>query len=201
MGRGVNLPQCAVLAIRSRERVPLLEEEAYQWYPSFDNLGELLKHPNPSEALEWLMKILQHLTEDIKWPPNRIHLFGFSQGGTVAAELALNWWRSQKSGGSDGGLRALGSVVTVSGPLLSYPTLQPDDRCPSPLLMFYGSRDEQVTADDVKALSKGFMTVKDVKMAGEGGMPRSRDDWYPIMKFWSEVLGRRETSGAYEVVR
>jgi len=116
MGRGVNLPQCAVLAIRSRERVPLLEEEAYQWYPSFDNLGELLKHPNPSEALEWLMKILQHLTEDIKWPSNRIHLFGFSQGGTVAAELALNWWRSQKSGGSDGGLRALGSVVTVSGP-------------------------------------------------------------------------------------
>jgi predicted esterase len=180
--------------------VPLLYEEAYQWYPAFDQFGEFLKHPNPSDALEWLSKVLQHLTEDCNWPPNRIHLFGFSQGGTVAAELALKWWQLQKSENSDASLRALGSVVTVSGRLLSYPTLPQDARCPTPILFFHRSKDTEIKDDDVKALGKGFATVNDIEISGEGGMPKSRDEWFPIMKFWSDVLGRREMNGAYEVI-
>jgi predicted esterase len=216
MGQNLKLPQCAILALRAPEksvffifgsehdfktyaRVPFLYEEAYQWYSSFDQLGELIERPNPSSTLNWLMKVLIHLTDDCKWPPNRIHLFGFSQGGSVAAELGLKWWRSRKPNTDEQPL-ALGSIVTVSGPLLSFPTIAQDARFPGPILFFHWSNDPQVKPDDANAFSKGFILVRDTKIAGNGGMPRSRDEWLPIMSFWSDVMGRRGMSGAYEVV-
>lgn len=35
-----TLPQTAVLSVQAPLRVPLLEEEAWMWYDSFDALGE-----------------------------------------------------------------------------------------------------------------------------------------------------------------
>lgn len=35
-----SLPQTAVMAVQAPLRVPLLEEEAYMWWNSFDPLGE-----------------------------------------------------------------------------------------------------------------------------------------------------------------
>lgn len=40
LGRSLNLPQTAILCIQGPQKVPLLEEEAYQWWHSFDELGE-----------------------------------------------------------------------------------------------------------------------------------------------------------------
>lgn len=31
-------------------------------------------------------------------------------------------------------------------------------------------------------------------------MPRSREEWEPIMRFWSEKLSRRQVGGLYEVM-
>jgi len=200
MGHTLNLPQCAILSLRAPEKVPFLYEEAYQWYPSFDQLGELIENPNPSETLDWLLKVLKHLVDDCEWPANRIHLLGFSQGGSVASELALRWWRSQRNDGMKQPI-ALSSVVSISGPLLSYPTIAQDTRCPSPILFFHWSDDAQVRTSGVGAFSKGYVAVRDIKIAGSGGMPRSRDEWYPIMQFWSEMMGRRELSGAHEIIR
>lgn len=36
-------------------------------------------------------------------------------------------------------------------------------------------------------------------MRGEG-MPRSKEEFEPIMRFWSEQLGRRQMDGLYEVM-
>jgi len=200
LGRNLKLPQCAFLSLRAPEKVPFLYEEAYQWYPSFDQLGEILEHPNPSSTLDWLIKVMTHLTNDCKWPPNRIHLFGFSQGGSVASELALRWWRTQKVDKERQPI-AFGSVATVSGPLLSYPTISQDARCSSPLLFLHWSNDSQIKADDSRAFTKAFTTVNDIKAPGNGGMPRLQDEWLPVMKFWSEVMGKREMSGTYKVIR
>ncbi len=126
--------------------------------------------PDPTTAIDYTTKVLDHLVNDCGWPALRIHLFGFAQGGSIAAESALNWWRrglqrqqGQKSDSTSA--QPLGSVVTISGPLLS-----------------------------------GFSSVKDVKRNGEG-MPRSKDEWYPIMELWSERLGRRQLDGLYEVMK
>ena len=188
-------------------RIPYLYEQAFQWYTSFDPLGEIIQRPNPTPALEVMAKVLDHLVVECTWPPHRIHLFGFAQGGSVVAETTLAWWKnelartkgtSSAAQKSDSSPRYLGSVVSISGPLLSYPTLAAP--CPTPLLLF--SRGS-VTKDISAAFSKGFTHVKQaVKPGGQGeeSMPRSRDEWEPIMQFWSEILGRRLGDGLYEVM-
>lgn len=174
---------------------------------SFDLLGEIIERPNPTLILEVMAKVLDYLIVECTWPPNRIHFFGFGQGGSVAAETALTWWKkelartrttSNPEQKSDSSPRQLGSVASISGPLLSYPTLATP--CPTPLLIF--SR-VSIAKDVSTAFSKGFTHTRQVvKPGGEGeeSMPRSRDEWEPAMRFWSEVLGRRTGDGLYEVM-
>ena len=165
-------------------RVPFLYEAAYAWYPSFDQLGELIEHPNPTSAVELIDQIFLHLREDCAWPANRIHLFGFAQGGSVAVEFGVKRWRE-----------TLGSIVTVSGPLLSYPTLSTLSN--TPLLVAFGT---STPSSELSAFKKGFQRVTEHKMVAGSGMPRSKADWEPIMRFWSETLGRRRGEGVYEVL-
>lgn len=40
LGQSLNLPQTAVLSVRGLKRIPLLEEDAFQYWDSFDSLGE-----------------------------------------------------------------------------------------------------------------------------------------------------------------
>lgn len=40
LGQSLNLPQTAVLSVRGLKRIPLLEEDAFQYWDSFDDLGE-----------------------------------------------------------------------------------------------------------------------------------------------------------------
>ncbi|KAI0742273.1 hypothetical protein C8Q80DRAFT_1108962 [Daedaleopsis nitida] len=212
LGRQLHLPQTATLALRAPEQIPFLYEQAYQWYTSFDQLGELIEHPNPTPALELMTKVIDHLTTACGWPPHRIHFFGFAQGGTVAAEFALKFWRTelalqQKALPStspdpvpaSSAPRAFGSVVSVCGPLVSYPTLpQP---CPTSVLIFHRPppAESALPSGAIAALKKGYAKVEEVKMKGEG-MPRSKEEFEPIMRFWSENLGRRQMEGLYGVM-
>lgn len=230
LGRQLHLPQTATLALRApeqyvpltsslsaavltpRSRIPFLYEEAYQWYPSFDQLGDLIAHPNPTPALELMTKVVDHLINACGWPSHRIHFFGFAQGGTVAAEFALRFWRTELAlhqkalpsaspgpASASSTPHAFGSVVSVCGPLISYPT--PPQPCPTPLLVFHrpSPAESALPSGALAALKKGFAPVEEVKMKGEG-MPRSKDEFEPIMRFWSEKLGRRQMEGFYEVI-
>ncbi|KAJ7253051.1 hypothetical protein B0H12DRAFT_1117201 [Mycena haematopus] len=185
LGRQLKLPQTAVLAVRAPDQVPFLYEESFAWFPSFDDLGELIERPNPTGALLLMDQIFKHLTDDCAWPANRIHLFGFAQGGSVAAEFGVKMNRE-----------TLGSIVTVSGPLLSYPTLSTLSL--TPLLIAY--RPSEVPPNALAAFKKGFHRVVEHKMGAGGGMPASKPEWEPIMRFWSEVLTRRRVEGVYEVM-
>lgn len=169
-------------------RVPYIDEEAYQWYESFDPLGEMLSRPNPTHILD----ILEKFIEQLVWSPNRIHFFGFGQGGSVAAELGLRWWKARNT--------RLGSIISIAGPLLSYPT--PSRPCPTPILVYHRPVSEatKLSSDALRAFGKGYEDVREVKGADGDGMPRSREDWEPIMRFWSINLGTRNTPGLYEVI-
>jgi len=196
LGRQLRLPQTATLALRAPERIPFLyDEEAFQWYDSFDNLGELLTRPNPTPALDLLSKVLEYLIRECSWSANKIHLFGFAQGGSVAAELGVRWWREKNQ--SDEPSAALGSIVTVEGPLLSHPTLSKP--CLTPALLFHHSA-AQLPSTALSSLKKGYEAVREVKVRGSEGMPRSKEDWHEIMRFWSEVLERRQVGGLYQVL-
>lgn len=199
-------PMCCTTHFRCwAQRIPYLYEDAFQWYPSFDALGDILAHPDPTTAIDYITNVLHHLVNDCRWPAPRIHLFGFAQGGSVAAESALKWWRrnlqqqQQQQKSDNTSVQPLGSVVTIGGPLLSYPTLSAT--CPTPILVFHrpSPTEPSLPKDALPGFRKGFSKVVDTKKSGVG-MPRSKDEWYPIMELWGERLGRRQVDGLYEVM-
>ncbi|KAF8340602.1 uncharacterized protein EI90DRAFT_3143918 [Cantharellus anzutake] len=186
LARRLRLPQTATLSLRAPDRIPFFDEDAFQWYRSFDLSGELLERPDPTPALEILDRVIEHLTVKCSWPINRIHLFGFAQGGSVASELALRLWRKK---GSDGGsvLSSIASVVSIDGPLLSYPTFKPP--CATPAVYFH--RSQQGNSAEVAAFQKGFADMRVLKAPVGGGMPKSKEEWSGVIQFWGRVLASR----------
>jgi predicted esterase len=175
--------------------IPFLDEddpEAYQWYPTYDDLGELLTNPNPSSILQSLVTFLELLIAECSWQSSRIHLFGFAQGGSVAIELALLWSRLKGTN--------LGSAITVAGPLLSYPTVSSST---TPVLVIHrpGSNESVLRPIDLSAIRKGFTgrVIEEKFSSKKEGMPAEKDEWEPLMRFWSEVLSRRAPEGTVEV--
>ena len=156
-----------------------------------------MARPNPTQVLDLLGKFIEHLVLECQWPPDKIHLFGFGQGGSVAAELGLRWWKVRSTQHSDS---RLGSIVSVGGPLLSYPT--PSSPCPTPVLVYHRlvSETTKLSLGDLRAFNKGYEGVQEVQGAGGDGMPRSKEDWEPIMRFWSVNLSTRNSPGLYEVI-
>lgn len=194
-------------------RVPFLYEESYQWYPSFNDLGEIIERPNPTPALDLLTKVMKHLINDCTWPSHRIHLFGFGQGGTVASEFGLSWWKhqlqsrldqdsgqSRKDEDSTKPSSSIGSIVSISGPLLSYPTIT--SLSPTPVLVMHDlpPAESALPSGTVTAFKKAYESVVEVKNSKRPGMPSSKEGWQPIMEFWSKNLGRRQVEGLYEVM-
>lgn len=216
LGQSLNLPQMAVLALQAPAQIPLLEEEAYQWWDSFDQLGEgkigspnparnlkttrlfarwlawllvlivdrsspaVIQNPNPTKTLALFTRVLEYLTsptpQGCGWHPSRIHCFGFAQGGSCAAELALQWSRSRPAADH------LGSLVCVSAPLLSHPTLSTP--AATKVCLVYRAPEERSIG--VPSWRKGFQSVKEVKLPGgrgREGMPRGMDEWRDIMRW------------------
>ncbi|KZO96721.1 hypothetical protein CALVIDRAFT_549627 [Calocera viscosa TUFC12733] len=202
LGRSLKLPQTATLSLRAAIRIPFLEEDAFQWYPSFDPLGDLLERPNPTGAVDLIVAILQTLVNDCGWPVNRIHMFGFAQGGSVAAEAAIKIWKERTFASEGETIQRLGlaSVITVGGPLLEHPTITP--RCSTRILVFHriSPSASALPESALGSFRKGFERVQEVKITGGEGMPRNRQEWEPIMRFWSEVLERRRPNDMFEVV-
>ena len=98
-------------------------------------------------------------------------------------------------------LVSLGSIVTVSGPLLSYPTIS--TLCPTPILVTHRSppSDMALPPGAFIAFNKAFGSVTESKMETKSvGMPASKQEWDPIMRFWSQHLVRRQDEGLYEVM-
>ena len=157
--------------------------------------------------------MLKYLLDECGWTEDQIHLFGFGQGGSVAVEFARIWARESmestsvskvSTGTATERTGVLGSVTTISGPLLSHPT--PNTK-PSmtPLLVVHrpGSSESALSALDVRVLKKGFggrVVVVEIDGRGKEGMPASREEWVGIMGFWADVLSRRVVGeGIYRV--
>jgi len=174
----------------------------------------MIEHPNPTPAFQFLTHVVDHLVNDCGWPINRIHFFGFSQGGSVAVEFVIERWKAQQlqvrkaiGSGSESAEQAsspvltvstFASVITVSGPLLSYPTLS--TRCSTPILVVHRTPPAE-TAGTLNAFKKAYRDITESRMASKAtGMPASREEWEPIMRFWSSNLSRRQVEGLYEVM-
>jgi hypothetical protein len=157
----------------------------------------VIRNPNPSATLHLLTKVVRYLTAPLPssatppsssssapppgtglgWSPSQIHLFGYAQGGSCAAEFALSWSRSHPQ-------TPLGSVVAVSAPLLSHPTLSQKSKTKVALVYRKSVQEEREVA--VSSWKKGFEVVKEIKLEGDRGregMPRGMDEWREIMRY------------------
>lgn len=166
-----------------------------------------------------LCSVITELTEQpYNWNLDNIHLFGFGQGGTLAAETGQAISRRYKGHQPDTGqpAPALGSVVSVGGPLLSLPTTSTLKGASSKLgtrLLYVVRQTAPAStgklASQEEAFKRAYSRVELARLPLQRGqppvsMPRSKDEWEPIMRFWSEVLRRRSAweldgSDIYEV--
>ena len=165
---------------------------------SFDHLGELIQRPDPTPAVDLLSKVVNHLVQDCSWSANRIHIFGFAQGGTVAAEFGIKFWKELQGQSTP---TSLGSIVSVSGPLLSWPASKVIS--PTPVLLVHRPPPSEgaLPKDALVAYKRAFQPAYEERLTSKHpGMPASKEEWEPIMRFWSERLGRRKVSGVYEVM-
>ena len=167
-----------------------MDQPSWSWYNTFDRQFNPLADPDPTPAVGGLTRLLDTLTSGLGWRARDIHLFGWGQGGTTALELALAY------------PSRLGSVISICSSLLS----KPGGVSSTPMLLF--TRRSPTSAAYKKQDSSAraaFREVEVVDADGPGeGMPASRREWEPIMRFWSELLvreGPKFTGEVYEVVQ
>lgn len=102
----MNLPQTSILALSGPIHIPETNG-GRAWFTSFNENWDLID-PSPNETRRLhslrvtrakLSRLLDNLETRCGWTRGQIHLLGFSQGGTVALDLALNSCGANKLGG------------------------------------------------------------------------------------------------------
>lgn len=179
-----TLPQTAVLTLQAPHQVPFLHGPHWMWYASFDSFGSLLTKPNPSQTVGGMVKVLDHLLA-CGWSARQIHMFGFGQGATVALETLVAWSKTHTE--------PLGSIVSVSGELVSHPTSTPSS---TPVLHVYRSTQPSADSSDRWASHRKASTALTLHRLpphpsqGEEAMLRA-EEWHPVMRFWSRFFRNR----------
>lgn len=187
-----TLPQTAVLCIQGLKRVPLLEEDAWMWWDTFDMLGETIPNPDPRHAIGAIEGALAYLCAPqdkggCAWPIENVHLFGYGQGGSLALE-ALAARRPN----------AIGSVTSVCGPFLSLPTFTPPLTTPACFVTRFAPPVLQSSAlakGQLAAVKKAFAHVTHhnyppSQAPVEEAMIRG-SEWRDLHVFWSKLWRNR----------
>jgi len=203
------LPQTATLAIQAPREISGL---GHWWFLPLDRPDyvtevkmylEMMQSPEPpslSELLPLLQRIIDTVTHASHRESDTVHLLGVGEGGSLAAQIAVEIGKRAKSAltnsdaATTGGF--LGSVVTINGPLISYPTT--DTHYPTPLFHFERTGASGPTSSDTskayKHFKRAFSDMYEQRLKGEG-MPRfvsakkmgsqeDVDEWSEIIKFW-----------------
>eukprot|EP00300_Choanocystis_sp_HF-7_P013134 c18169_g1_i3.p1 GENE.c18169_g1_i3~~c18169_g1_i3.p1 ORF type:complete len:166 (+),score=23.08 c18169_g1_i3:511-1008(+) len=125
------------------------------------------------------------------WPLERIHLFGFAQGGTVALHLLARV------------PAPLGSCIAVCAAFL--PEFIPA-KCigKTPVVLHSGRSDASVSTTDIatteNVLRKSKHSVDTVWFNKGCSMIGSEAEMRPCMELWSRALSRRPVDNSFEQV-
>ncbi|WVW85426.1 hypothetical protein I302_107464 [Kwoniella bestiolae CBS 10118] len=210
LGKQLNLPSTAVLSLSAPDPIPLMDHPSFSWYPTFTPTYDPLPldAQNPTTHIPKLRKLIQTLiSKEVGWTLRDIHLFGFGQGGTTALEVGLSIHQNPISQEVDGD-RRLGSIISICASLLTHPTSTLNIQTP---LCYFTRHSPQsaIHQKSVTILKRAYKDVEVIHGSGGGGaeaMPRNKEEWYGIMKFWGQVLGRKDEGWkgegeVYEVIR
>lgn len=125
------------------------------------------------------------------YPSRNIVFYGFGQGAMAALAAAAT---------AD---VEFGGVVSIGGRLpTSISVSSKGKKSKTPVLVCGGSKSSQVTRSAVDGLKGAFGDVEYVKWEkGDDGMPKSREEMVPVMRFFARRLRSRAgvPEGAVEV--
>lgn len=197
----------------SSKFVELPFDLGYTWFEELDYefTGEPLPKDHPrrlkslKRALDLLELIVCSLTgindanhkdvsESTTWIPERIFLFGFSAGGSLAMEMCRMWMNA--------GRLPLGGAICVAGGIqtemkLLGMTKSNRQSKPTDVLIIAGERDEAYPKESA-LLSKQLYQPSNVQLHFQKGkghsMIGSKDEMQLIMEFLSKRLVRRLVS-------
>ncbi|EIW68459.1 hypothetical protein TREMEDRAFT_32307 [Tremella mesenterica DSM 1558] len=218
LGKSLNLPHTAILSLQAPDPIPLMENPSYSWYDTFDPFFNPLPSPSPTKHLSRLLELLSILTstepQGLGWEMNKIHLFGWGQGGSMVLEIGYENEKDENKRKSEKSENVrLGSITSICASLLSHPTTQMNLSTPICLFTRIDPRSAKGKKEE-SVLRRAFKVVRIVRpltaislrrVDGEGGedMPKGKEEWMEIMRFWGQVLYREQNWGGevYEVVR
>lgn len=149
--------------------------------------------------------IIDILMKKCRYRLREIMILGFGQGGMVGLVCARELGRRIKELNQDNGARGSGEdlagVISIGAPFpLSGSTTGSKNRTP---VLLVAGRDSPVVSDGaVRRTESVFEFVETARYQRKGdGMPRSRDEMMPVMRFFARRLLSRQgvPEGAEEV--
>ena len=157
------------------------------------------------KALDALIDRLTNTAEG-GWPSARVHVFGFSDGGTVALETSA----ARVGAARLGGCAVVAAAILPERVADAANAFPPEQRAPTPVVLTCGEHDEVVTRASVEETARTlrarnpnavaddavFVRVGKKTHAVVSGEPETRF----LMRFWGHTLGvpatRAEDLGA-----
>lgn len=203
--KSTNLPGVLGISVRGIEPLPptllgLPEGSAptnhFHWGDDLivnHATGDVDMDPGYTKATDAVLEKLIRgvLVDKCGWTTRDILLFGYGQGGCLALGLASRLRDPALTQTPDAADNVFKGVVSVGGPLppSMIPTVSSRPKARTPVLMCHGKQSELVDEDALELISKEFVDVRNANWEkAADGMPASRDETVPLMKFFSERL-------------
>ena len=189
-GRMVSLPMTGLWSLGgvldARGRAGATEEETHRrWMLSAEEgASEDARARQLDAASSAVQRALRALRDRRGWDLSRVHLFGFSDGGAVALDVATRMT----------GRERLGSCVVVAAALPRPETYETCDEAPTPVLLIAGTRDEVTPLERVRETAAALVR----RNHGCGAVVREFDKTHKmissaeeakaLMEFWASTL-------------
>jgi len=189
-GRAVNLPSTCVWALGgvldAHGRAGGTEFETHRrWMVSAEEgASEDARARQLAASTSAVQRALRALRDRRGWDLSRVHLFGFSDGGAVALDVAARMT----------GRERLGSCAVVAAALPRSVSYEACDEAPTPVMFIAGTRDEVVDVQRVRETAAALVR----RNHGCGAEVREFDkphkmvstpeETRALMEFWSKTL-------------
>ena len=213
LARKLNLPHTTCLSLAGPSPLPF-GVPGREWFARLDlETGEDLPSRSSGDARrvaslastrKALDALIDRLTNTAKggWPADRTHVFGFSDGGTVALEVSVARVGARRLGGC-----AAASAAFLPERLADATNAFPfDSRAPTPVALTCGENDPVVTRVSVEETARVLRVrnpgvvaevfVRDGDRDGEkkthAAISGERETRF-LMRFWGSTLGVPKT--------
>ena len=190
-GRALNLPSTVVWSLGGTLNARGVEDDGVdgrrlrRWVVSADEGASAeTRRGQLARASRAVRRALRHLRDACGWELSRVHVFGFSDGGAVALDVAARMT----------GRERLGSCAVVAAALPEPERLEMCDEAPTPVMLVAGTRDEVVPIERVRETAAALTRRHpgcgaDVREFDKThAMVSSVEETRALMEFWAKTL-------------